>query len=108
MAARPNGFIARDESPESHTHDSMPALVSNSREDVLETMCPFSSDSSDTSATSEDEYHRRCVEEVEELYTAFVTKKGMLPLCSWPLFSIDDDISSEGTVSGLDFFGLKL
>jgi hypothetical protein len=47
-------------------------------------------------------------EEVETLYTTFVTKKGMLPTCSWPLFTIDDDIASEGTVNGLDFFGLKL
>ncbi len=47
-------------------------------------------------------------DEVENLYSTFVTKKGMLPKCSWPLFSIDDDISSEGTVNGLDFFGLKL
>ena len=47
-------------------------------------------------------------EEVEALYTAFVTKKGMLPRSSWPLFSIDDDITGAGTVNGLDFFGLKL
>jgi hypothetical protein len=47
-------------------------------------------------------------EEVETLYTTFVTKKGMLPRHSWPLFTIDDDIASEGTVNGLDFFGLKL
>lgn len=47
-------------------------------------------------------------EELEKLYTTFVTKKGIFPRCSWPLFSIDDDISSEGTVSCLDFFGLKL
>ena len=48
------------------------------------------------------------VDEVETLYSTFVTKKGMLPTCSWPLFTIDDDIASEGTVNGLDFFGLKL
>lgn len=48
------------------------------------------------------------VEDVEQIYTQFVTKKGMLPRHSWPLFTIDDDISSEGTVNGLDFFGLKL
>lgn len=47
-------------------------------------------------------------DEVETLYTTFVTKKGMLPKHSWPLFTIDDDIASEGTVNGLDFFGLKL
>ncbi|WP_025564761.1 hypothetical protein [Psychromonas sp. SP041] len=46
--------------------------------------------------------------EVETLYTTFVTKKGMLPKHSWPLFTIDDDIANEGTVNGLDFFGLKL
>ncbi len=46
--------------------------------------------------------------EVESLYTSFVTKKGMLPRDSWPLFEIDDDITSEGTVNGIDFFGLKL
>lgn len=48
------------------------------------------------------------IEEIETLYTAFVTKKGMLPRDSWPLFTIDDDIAGEGTVNGLDFFGLKL
>lgn len=48
------------------------------------------------------------VDEVETLYSTFVTKKGMLPTCSWPLFTIDDDIASEGTVNGLEFFGLKL
>lgn len=47
-------------------------------------------------------------EEVETLYTTYVTKKGMLPKHSWSLFTIDDDIASEGTVNGLDFFGLKL
>ncbi|MDN2664388.1 HAD family hydrolase [Psychromonas sp. 14N.309.X.WAT.B.A12] len=47
-------------------------------------------------------------EEVETLYTTYVTKKGMLPTHSWPLFTIDDDIASEGTVNGLDFFGLKI
>ena len=47
-------------------------------------------------------------DEVETLYTTFVTKKGMLPKHCWPLFTIDDDIASEGTVNGLDFFGLKL
>lgn len=46
-------------------------------------------------------------EEVELLYTSFVTKNGMLPKSSWPLFSIDDDISSYGTVEPLAFFGLK-
>jgi len=46
--------------------------------------------------------------EIESLYIAFVTKKGMLPRSSWPLFSIDDDIAGEGTVNGLDFFGLKI
>lgn len=47
-------------------------------------------------------------QEVEKLYSTFVTKKGMLPRDSWPLFTIDDDIASEGTINGLDFFGLKL
>ena len=47
-------------------------------------------------------------EEVETLYITYVTKKGMLPKHSWSLFTIDDDIASEGTVNGLDFFGLKL
>lgn len=46
--------------------------------------------------------------EVEELYTSFVTKKGMLPRDSWPLFEIDDDIANEGTVNGIDFFGLRI
>jgi len=46
--------------------------------------------------------------EVEILYTTFVTKKGMLPKHTWPLFTIDDDITSEGTVNALDFFGLKI
>lgn len=47
-------------------------------------------------------------QEVESLYSAFVSKKGMLPRDSWPLFEIDDDITSEGTVNGIDFFGLKI
>ena len=47
-------------------------------------------------------------EEVETLYITYVTKKGMLPKHSWSLFTIDDDIASEGTVNSLDFFGLKL
>lgn len=47
-------------------------------------------------------------QEVETMYSTFVTKKGMLPRDSWPLFTIDDDIANEGTVNGLDFFGLKL
>ena len=46
-------------------------------------------------------------QEIEEIYIQFVTKKGMLPKSSWPLFSIDDDTAGEGTVNGLDFFGLK-
>lgn len=46
-------------------------------------------------------------EEVEQLYTSFVMKNGMLPKSSWPLFSIDDDVSSYGTVEPLAFFGLK-
>lgn len=28
----------------------------------------------------------------------------MLPRGSWPLFEIDDDITSEGTVNGIDFW----
>lgn len=47
-------------------------------------------------------------QEVESLYTTFVTKKGLLPRHSWPLFEIDDDIASEGTVNGIDFFGLRV
>ncbi|MDR9826769.1 hypothetical protein RCJ22_14245 [Vibrio sp. FNV 38] len=47
-------------------------------------------------------------QEVEDIYTAFVTKKGMLPRDSWPLFEIDDDIANEGTVNGIDFFGLRI
>lgn len=46
--------------------------------------------------------------EVETLYTTYVTKKGLLPRHSWPLFEIDDDIASEGTVNGIDFFGLRV
>lgn len=45
--------------------------------------------------------------EVESLIVAYVSKKGLFPQSSWPLFSIDDDIASEGTVNGIDFFGLK-
>ncbi len=46
-------------------------------------------------------------EEVEALYSAFVTKKGMFPREIWPLFCLDDDTANEGTINGLDFFGLK-
>lgn len=46
-------------------------------------------------------------QEVETLYSTFVTKKGLLPRNSWPLFEIDDDIASEGTVNAIDFFGLR-
>ncbi|WBA17119.1 hypothetical protein [Salinivibrio kushneri] len=46
--------------------------------------------------------------EVELLYTRYVTKKGLFPSHSWPLFEIDDDIASTGTVNGIDFFGLKV
>ena len=46
-------------------------------------------------------------QEIEDIYIQFVTKKSMLPKTSWPLFSIDDDTAGEGTVNGLDFFGLK-
>lgn len=46
--------------------------------------------------------------EIESLYTSFVTKKGMLPTAVWPLFEIDDDVANEGTVQGIDFFGLRV
>ncbi|HHC7360912.1 TPA: hypothetical protein ACN30T_004342 [Vibrio parahaemolyticus] len=46
-------------------------------------------------------------EEIESLYISFVTRRGLLPRQSWPLFEIDDDIANEGTVNGIDFFGLR-
>ncbi|MDP5255380.1 MULTISPECIES: hypothetical protein [unclassified Vibrio] len=46
--------------------------------------------------------------EIEQLYTQFVTQQGLIPRTSWPLFSIDDDTANVGTVSPLDFFGLRL
>lgn len=45
--------------------------------------------------------------EVEALYSAFVSKKGMFPREIWSLFCLDDDTANEGTINGLDFFGLK-
>ena len=46
-------------------------------------------------------------QEVEQIYTTFVTKRGLFPRTSWPVFALDDDIADEGTVSPLDFFGLR-
>ncbi len=46
--------------------------------------------------------------EIEQLFTQFVTQQGLIPRTSWPLFSIDDDTANVGTVSPLDFFGLRL
>jgi hypothetical protein len=46
-------------------------------------------------------------QEVEQLYTTFVTKRGLFPRSSWPVFALDDDIANEGTISPLDFFGLR-
>lgn len=46
-------------------------------------------------------------EEVESILSAFVTKKGMIPSCSWPIFEIDDDTANEGTLNTLNFWGLK-
>ncbi len=45
--------------------------------------------------------------EIEQIYTTFVTKRGLFPKASWPVFSLDDDIANEGTISPLDFFGLR-
>lgn len=72
-------------------------LIEKVMEGALEQLREFSQQGSEFTA-----------QEIEQLYTAFVMKKGMLPRNSWPLFTIDDDIASEGTVNGLDFFGLKI
>lgn len=45
--------------------------------------------------------------EIEQIYTTFVTKRGLFPRASAPVFALDDDIASEGTISPLDFFGLR-
>jgi hypothetical protein len=46
-------------------------------------------------------------QEVEQIYTTFVTKRGLFPRSAWPVFALDDDIANEGTVSPLDFFGVR-
>lgn len=72
---------------------------------LLETVCNGALKQMDEFVAHGIEFSRQ---EIEDLYTTFVTKKGMLPRGSWPLFEIDDDITSEGTVNGIDFFGLRL
>lgn len=45
--------------------------------------------------------------EIETLLKGFLTKKGMIPRASWPIFEIDDDTANEGTLNTLEFWGLK-
>ncbi len=46
------------------------------------------------------------IEEVEQMYKAYVTQRFMVPKACWPLFVLDDSISGEGTLHPLEFFGL--
>lgn len=46
-------------------------------------------------------------QEVESMLSAFMTKKGMIPSSSWPIFEIDDDTANEGTLNTLNFWGIK-
>lgn len=58
-----------------------------------------------------DEYVKNNIQftqaEIEQIYTTFVTKRGLFPRATWPAFALDDDIANEGTISPLDFFGLR-
>lgn len=57
---------------------------------------------------------RQCIEsetvystdEVEEIFSAYVTQRNLLPRASWPLFVLDDAISGQGNLNPLTFFGL--
>ncbi|MDO6617646.1 HAD family hydrolase [Shewanella sp. 6_MG-2023] len=46
-------------------------------------------------------------DEVEKLLTQYVEKPNMIPRSSHHLFAIDDDVTGNGTVDALQFFGLK-
>jgi hypothetical protein len=46
------------------------------------------------------------VEELEQVFTAYVTQRNLLPKASWPLFVLDDAISGQGNLNPLTFFGL--
>lgn len=45
--------------------------------------------------------------EVETIYSNFVTVKNMIPRSCDHLFSLDDDVTGNGTISPLTFFGLR-
>jgi len=45
-------------------------------------------------------------DEVEEIFSAYVTQRNLLPRASWPLFVLDDAISGQGNLNPLTFFGL--
>lgn len=46
------------------------------------------------------------VDEVEEIFSAYVTQRNFIPRASWPLFVLDDAISGQGNLNPLTFFGL--
>ncbi|WP_264874446.1 hypothetical protein [Vibrio agarivorans] len=72
---------------------------------LIEAICKGAFEQMDYFVANDIEFSNQ---EVEALYSAYVMKKGMLPRDSWPLFEIDDDIANEGTVNGIDFFGLRI
>ncbi len=45
-------------------------------------------------------------QEIEEIFTKYVTHRNLLPRASWPLFTLDDAISGQGNLNPLSFFGL--
>ncbi|WP_282167764.1 HAD family hydrolase [Shewanella japonica] len=45
--------------------------------------------------------------EVESMLTQYLEKPNMIPSSSHHLFTIDDDVTGNGTVNALQFFGLK-
>ena len=46
------------------------------------------------------------VKELEQVFSAYVTQRNLLPKASWPLFVLDDAISGQGNLNPLTFFGL--
>ena len=46
------------------------------------------------------------VEEIESLYSLYVSSRHLLPSAAWPLFEFDDAISGYGNVNSLQFFGM--
>lgn len=46
------------------------------------------------------------IQEIEQMYSAFLMSRNALPQGVWHLFSADDDISGNGVVNPLDLFGV--